>query len=192
MIYFIQAGNRIKIGRGKVEDRLKIAKTWTPDQPRLLLAIHVSDEIFAEAQLHRHFRDYRSNNEWFEINFASAFRALLDLKLIPEASQSILELPIVPSMHPEFRRWYLEFDWRSLGRYRLAPDDLTEEHLIEVDENLEELWHVHHRKFCADLEKKGSVEQMIKDSQIPTPEEDGAFFKGLIATLKESGNAKPQ
>jgi hypothetical protein len=192
MIYFIQAGNKIKIGRGKVEDRLKIAKTWTPDQPRLLLAIHVSDEIFAEAQLHRHFRDYRSNNEWFEINFASAFRALLDLKLIPEASQPILELPIVPPMHPEFRRWYVEFDWRSVNRYRRAPDDLTEEHLIEVDENLEELWHEHHRKFCADLEEKGSVEQMIKDSQIPTHQEAAAFLKSMKAMLNESGDVKPQ
>lgn len=192
MIYFIQAGNKIKIGRGKAEERLKIAKTWTPDQPRLLLAVYVVDEVSAEAKLHRYFRDYRSNNEWFEINFASAFRALLDLKLIPEASQPILELPIVPPMHPEFRRWYVEFDWRSVNCYQRAPDDLTEEHLIEVDENLEELWHEHHRKFYADLEKKGSVEQMIKDSQMASPEEDRVFFKSLIATLKESGNAKPQ
>lgn len=185
MIYFIQSGNRIKIGRGDVLARLKIAKTWTPDQPRLLLAIHVEDESSAEAALHRHFQDQRTSNEWFEINFTSAFRALLDLKLIPDVSQPILELPVVPPLHPEFRRWYLEFDWRSVNAYSSAPDELNDEDRRYIDENIEELWYRNWHRFCTDLKKVGSVDQMIKNSQVSTPEETEEFYKNLRTMLKE-------
>lgn len=186
MVYFIQSGNRIKIGRGNVLERLRIAKTWTPDEPRLLMAIHVEDELFAEAALHYHFRDQRTNNEWFEINFTSAFRALLDLKLIPDASQPILELPVVPPIHPEFRRWFLEFDWRSVNAYSSAPSELTDEDRASFDENIEYLWHRHWPRFCSDLKKSGSVDQMIKDSQVSTPEETEEFYKNLRNMLKSN------
>jgi hypothetical protein len=185
MIYFIQAGNRIKIGRGNTIERLRIAKTWTPDQPRLLLAIHVTDEVSAEAALHRHFRDQKTSNEWFEINFASAFRALSDLKLIPEASQPILELPVVPPMHPEFRRWYLEFDWRSIDADLPAPNELKNEDIRYVDTNLEDLWHRHHKKFCIDLNSCGSVDKMISNSQIVSDGDGAEFWQKLRELIKK-------
>lgn len=185
MIYFIQSGNRIKIGRGNVLERLRIAKTWTPDEPRLLLAIYVENESFAESTLHNYFRNQRTNNEWFEINFTTAFRALLELKLIPDASQPILEIPVVPPIHPEFRRWYLEFDWRSVNAYSSAPDELNDGDRRYIDENIEELWYKNWHRFCADLEKTGSVDQMIKNSRISTPEETEEFYKNLRKMLKE-------
>ena len=174
MLYFIQAGNKIKIGKGMVPNRLRIANTWSPEKPQLLLAIHVFNEHEAEKKLHAYFRKHRQNGEWFEINFATAFRALLDLNIVPDVSQPILELPVIPPIHPEFRRWYLGVYWRVMPNgnpYLQSPEQVQNDQaaLKSIDTNLEDLWARHYREFEKAFAKyKGDLDAMIAIHQMAT------------------------
>lgn len=191
MLYFMQAGNRIKIGKGLVASRLRNAKTWSPEKVQLLLAIHVWNEDEAERKLHHHFRDHRLNGEWFEINFPTAFRALLELKIVPDVEQPLLELPVMPPIHPEFRRWFLGVDWRIIGSnpnpYGQSPDELNRnpEHIRWVDDNLEALWAKHFRLFENGLKAhSGDVEAMIAGAQQISLSENQSLFSDLRELLK--------
>jgi hypothetical protein len=175
MLYFMQQkeSNRIKIGRGNVPRRLYDANTFSSEDVILLLAIHVANEDEAEKKLHAHFCEYRLNGEWFEINFSKAFRALLELKLVPDAHQPILELPVVqpvPPIHPEFRRW-----WFACSAWK---DD--EEGRRYMDEHIERLWGECYAAFETELRShQGDVEAMLA-VKIP-PEEN---FKKVIEKLQ--------
>ena len=84
MLYFIQSGSRIKIGRAQNPfTRFRTIHTASPDECRLLLAMHVHDERGAEELMHAALKQYRTNGEWFEINFKTAFWTMVGLELIP-------------------------------------------------------------------------------------------------------------
>jgi hypothetical protein len=190
MLYFMQAGNKIKIGKGMVASRLQTANTWSSEKVQLVLAIHVWDETKAERQLHHHFRQHRLNGEWFEINFPTAFQALLDLKLVPDVPQPALELPVVPQIHPEFRRWYLGVDRRTMGNpFAPSPAELNNDHdhVRYVDENLEDLWTKNFHQFEQSRKKHGGdIDAMIAATQIATAEEESDFWASMRAMLKSS------
>jgi hypothetical protein len=163
MIYFMkkERRNEIKIGKSNTPwKRRKCVNTSSSEKVELLLAIHVSNEDEAEKKLHAHFREYRLNGEWFEINFSTAFRALLELKLVPDAHQPILELPVVqpvPPIHPEFRRWW-----------------------FACSEHIERLWGDCYAAFETEVRtNQGDVEAMLA-AKIP-PEEN---FKKVVEKLK--------
>jgi hypothetical protein len=184
MLYFMQAGNKIKIGKGMVASRLQTANTWSSEKVQLVLAIHVWDETKAERQLHHHFRQHRLNGEWFEINFPTAFQALLDLKLVPDVPQPVLELPVIPEMHPEFRRWYLGVDRRTMNPYSPSPEELNddENYVKYVDENLEELWIRDFQQFELSREKHGgNIDAMIAATRLV---EASDFLASLRSMLK--------
>lgn len=190
MLYFIQAGNKIKIGKGMVASRLKNAKTWSPEKPQLLLALHVFNESEAEKKLHEHFHEHRLNGEWFQINFATAFAALLKLNLVPDVPQPILELPNVPPppIHPDFRRWYIGVDWRIMDSrsdpYLPSPEQVQSdpEALRHIDENIEDLWMLHHRLFEDELKQhNGDIAAMIASRQLMSSDES---FKELRAMME--------
>jgi len=189
MLYFMQAGNKIKIGKGMVASRLQTANTWSSEKVQLVLAIHVWDETKAERQLHHHFRQHRLNGEWFEINFPTAFQALLDLKLVPDVPQPVLELPVIPEMHPEFRRWCLGVDRRTMGSNPngLSPAELNndERYVRYVDENLEELWVRDFQQFELSRQKHGGdIDAMIAATQSVTVEEALDFWASMRSILK--------
>lgn len=176
MLYFIQAGNKIKIGRGNVVNRLRTIKTASPEPCKLLLAISLRNEVGAETTLHRHFKDYRSNGEWFDINFTSAFRALLDLKLIPDHEQPHLEIPTVepiPLMHPDFVKWFLVTGDRPFWQ---------KEELDYASANIKDYWASNYRSFGKSLRLNVDIESMIKaDGQVS----DEELFRSLKAMLKQ-------
>jgi hypothetical protein len=187
MLYFMQAGNKIKIGRGMVASRLQAANTWSSEKVQLVLAIHVWDEVQAERKLHKHFREHRLNAEWFEINFPTAFQALLDLKLVPDVAQPVLELPIVPPIHSDFRRWYLWVDRRTMGNpYAPSPAELNndENYVRYVDDNLEDLWARDFRQFeFSQKQHGGDIDAMIAATKAV---ESSDFFAGLRSMLETS------
>lgn len=174
-----------------VPSRLKIANTWSPEKPQLLLAIHVFNEHEAEKRLHDHFRKHRLNGEWFEINFATAFRALLDLNIVPDVSQPVLELPVVPPIHPDFRRWYVGVDWRTMSPdaspYLPSPAQVQNDPdaLRGIDANIEDLWERHYRKFEEDFAKhSGDVDAMIAEHQLLSVEQTAQVFEDVRKMLK--------
>lgn len=66
-VYFIQCGNRIKIGKSNDPwKRLAALQTGNPDQLRLL-AIAPGNEDF-EQGVQEQFSEYRVNGEWYESN----------------------------------------------------------------------------------------------------------------------------
>jgi hypothetical protein len=190
MLYFMQAGNKIKIGKGMVASRLQTANTWSSEKVQLVLAIHVWDETKAEKQLHQHFREHRLNGEWFEINFPTAFQALLDLKLVPDVAQPVLELPVLPQIHPEFRRWYLGVDRRT-GPNPNAPSPAelnnNENYVRYVDENLEDLWARDFQEFERSRQKHGgNIDAMIAATQRVPAGELSDFLSSMRSLLQSS------
>ena len=172
MIYFMKKEKRNEIKIGKSDNpplRRKTVNTSSSEKVALLLAIHVLNEDEAEKKLHTHFREYRLNGEWFEINFTQAVRALLELNLVPNEPQPILSLPVVPPVppiHPEFRRWWFASS---------AWED-NDEGRNFVDENIERLWLDVYAEFEKELrEHQGDVEAMFA-AKIPREE----MFRGVI------------
>lgn len=164
MLYFIQSGSRIKIGHGNPLVRYRTINTACPDPCRLLLAIHIENEFAAEQTLHRHFKAHRRNGEWFEINFLTAFRALLDLKLMPEHECPTLEIPnpVAPPIHPRFVDWFLATRARHW-----SPGEI-EDAIAHIDRH----WHDDHEAFLSRLKGfGGDVDKMIHMFQ-PARNED--------------------
>ena len=158
MLYFIQSGTKIKIGRGNASARFRTINTASPHPCRLLLAMHVRDECAAERALHQHLKEHRCNGEWFEIDFAAAFRALVELKLMPEHQCPPREtaLPAGPPMHVRFADWFLATharDWHA---------EAVEHAKVHIAKH----WVRHQREFTARLrEHGGNVDDMIYMAQ---------------------------
>ena len=179
MIYFIQSGSRIKIGRGSPFARYKAIKTASPEPVRLLLAMHVTNEIEAEARLHRHFRDHRTNREWFEINFKTAFQALSDLGLLPEVDVPTLQLPTVPPMDPEFPRWFLETRDREIW---------TNEDMENAKVAIEDHWHREHQQFKKSREEYKTIDEMIEATKPVTRDESVKMWAELRSIIRRPEN----
>lgn len=184
MLYFIQAGDRIKIGRGDVPSRLKQAKTFCPDKPSLILAINVPNEVAAETAMKRHFRAYCTNGEWFRINFRTAFAALLQLNLIPDHDQPILELPseegVMPEMPAEFERWFVA----TRNREYWSDADI-EEALKHLDYWWNDQWRCYeqsHRR------NQGNLDAMIEADRPLSPEEYTSFIQDLKKLVQSRQN----
>lgn len=176
MLYFIQSGSRIKIGRAQNPfNRFREIYTASPDECRLVLAIHVHNEIEAEARMHEALKQWRTNGEWFEVNFKTAFWTLVELDLIPRDEVPHLELPIVPPVDPDFLEWYKI-------AYGVAP--WTDEEFKKLRENLDDVWCRHHKEFEEEKRRHGTLEQMIKAQEPISEEEQKRFFKKLQETLK--------
>ena len=177
MLYFIQSGSRIKIGRAQNPfNRFREIYTASPDECRLVLAIHVHNEIEAEARMHEALNRWRTNGEWFEINFKTAFWTLVELGLIPREEVPHLELPVVPPLDPDFFEWFKAVKG-------VAP--WTDEELKDLRDNLDEVWFRHHNEFEEDKRRLGTLELMIKARQPLSEEEDREFWRGLREMLKQ-------
>lgn len=180
MLYFIQSGTKIKIGRGNPFARYKAISTASPDPCKLLLAIHVSNEVEAERVMHNHFREFRVNGEWFEINFSAAFEALKQLKLIPEHEQPLLDIPVVPTIDPDFERWF-RATCKTNENYRWEdPNNLAKP--------IDFYWHECYRTFLAEREKHGNIDAMIYAGSPVSLDDSYSFIKGLRAKLAEDEN----
>jgi hypothetical protein len=82
-VYFLQAGNRIKIGHAKsVSQRMLFYKTHNHENLRLLAVIEGSRPL--EASLHKRFQNDRVQGEWFRSS--------------PELLQYIGTLPLSSSL----------------------------------------------------------------------------------------------
>jgi hypothetical protein len=173
MLYFIQSGSRIKIGHGNPLVRYRTINTASPDPCRLLLAIHIENEHAAEQTLHRHFKAHRRNGEWFEINFVTAFRALLDLRLMPEHDCPTLELPNPPPppIHPRF------VDWLLATRAQHWSAEAIEDARVHAQRH----WERDHEGFAARLKSHGGdIDRMIRMAR-PERREDPVAF---LATMR--------
>jgi Meiotically up-regulated gene 113 len=179
MLYFIKSGDKIKIGRGKPLSRFRAISTASPEPCELLLMISVPNEIAAEQAMHNHFSKHRCNGEWFDINFASAFRALLDLRLIPEHEQPHLEVPVISPVHPMFVDWFIATGDR--------PELWSKEELETVKANPDSYWQEHHERFEASLCENHTLEEMIRMDKWLSDEEGLEYFRRLKEQLAEEG-----
>ena len=177
MLYFIQSGTKIKIGRGNPFTRFRAIFTASPDPCKLLLAIHVSNEAEAERVMHNHFREFRVNGEWFEINFSAAFDALKKLNLIPEHEQPLLDIPVVPPIDPDFERWF-----RATCK---TNQDYWWEDTDNLAKPIQSYWVENHQMFREEKEKHGDIETMIEARRPITPDEFSSFIKDLRTVLAE-------
>ena len=182
MLYFIKSGDKIKIGRGEPLSRYRAIYTASPERCELLLMISVPNEIAAEQAMHHHFRKHRCNGEWFDINFASAFRALLDLRLIPEHEQPHLEIPLVSPVHPMFVDWFIATGDR--------PEFWSKEELEKVKANPELYWQEHHVQFEASLCENHTLEEMIHMDKPLSYEEGLENFRRLREQLASEGASR--
>ena len=173
MLYFIQSGSRIKIGRGNPFARFRAIYTASPDPCKLMLAINVHDEVGAERKMHEALKQFRANGEWFEVNFKKAFWTLIELDLIPKDELPHLELPILPDTHSGFERWYLAT--------KLA--DASEENRQYVSDNRALLWERHYQEFEKRKQELGTVGAIIDYGRPMTDEEANACFAGLRRML---------
>jgi hypothetical protein len=118
--------------------------------------------------LHRHFRAYRKNGEWFEITFAAAFRALVDLRIMLDhgGEESEHPTPAVPPIHRTFAEWFLVTHAR----------DWTAEAVQQAKRHIDRHWKRHHEEFLQWLRKYDSeVDHMIYLAQPMSIEEATAF-----------------
>jgi hypothetical protein len=172
MLYFIQSGHRIKIGRGNALSRYRTINTASPDPCQLLLAIQVRDESGAEKALHRHFRERRRNGEWFEITFSAACRALVDLRIMPDQEgEEPDHAPLgIPPVHRTFADWFLV----------THAHDWTAEAIREARHHIDRHWRRHHAEFLRWLKKYDSeVDQMIRMAQ-PMSIADATAFRAAM------------
>lgn len=179
MVYLIQAGNKIKIGRSwNPFSRSKTIKNASPEKCRLALAFTTENDEASEKALHRHFKDHRLEGEWFEINIATAFKAVIELKLFPEHDSPTLEIPVaeVPPMHPAFENWLIAG----------LPYDWPQEEIEEVRARFQEQWEARHEEFLRRLRDhySGNVEKMLAGDRTMSDEEAGEFFASLRGRMK--------
>lgn len=177
MLYLIQAGNRIKIGiAANPHSRFRVISNASPEKCRLALTVATMNDKEAEAVLHRYFKDHRVNGEWFEINLATAFRAVIDLKLFPEHDQPTLQIPIepVPPLHPDFGRWFIA---------RL-PYDTSQDEIENVRMHVQDHWNVMHEEFLSRLMLFSDVEDMIAGDRTMSWEEASDFFDEVRGRLQ--------
>lgn len=175
MLYFIQSGNRIKIGRATQPlIRFRQIHTASPEKCRLLLSIVTLDDAEAERKLHGHFSDHRTNGEWFEINFKTALKALLDLNLIAEHDEPTLEIPYPQQLEPEpmdpqFEEWF----------FATRPDGWTDKDRECAKSNLLEHWDRERKVFLQLRAKSGDLQSMIKWGKPMTNQEAAGFIAAL-------------
>ncbi len=194
MLYFVQSGAFIKIGKSSnFVNRWKQIKTTCPEDCRLLLAIHTANDLEAEKHLQALLKKFRRNGEWFEVPFSKAFMVLVKSGLVrdhepPKSRQKRLPFPDVPMMHSEFRKWYLGYDWRIANPNAKSPSELTPEDIQEIDAHISDHWADFHSTFEKELKKHGTVEKAIAASQSASQEEVTAFWSGLRGTISADKN----
>jgi hypothetical protein len=125
--------------------------------------------------MHQALRQWRTNGEWFEINFMTAFWTLVELDLIPRDDVPHLELPVVPPVDPDFFEWFKAVKG-------VAP--WTDDELENLRDNLDEVWHRNHMEFEEAKHRYGNLERMIKAREPMSEEEVRDFGKGLREMLK--------
>ncbi|RBP41428.1 Meiotically Up-regulated Gene 113 (MUG113) protein [Roseimicrobium gellanilyticum] len=183
MLYFIQSGSKIKIGySANPLSRFRTIYTASPEPCGLVLTIHLPNEAKAEKALHHHFRAHRTNGEWFEINVYTAFRALIELKLIPEHEAPTLEMPTVslPPMHPGFEKWFLA----------TQTEYWSEKDIVSAKADLGPYWQQHHGRFTELLDEYQDIDKMIHMEQPLTDEEARAFMESMRKALLEKEHAE--
>ena len=177
MLYFIQSGSRIKIGRAQNPfTRFRTIHTASPDECRLLLAMHVHDERGAEELMHAALKQYRTNGEWFEINFKTAFWTMVGLELIPKDDTPHLELPIVPPVDPDFLQWYTAVKGR-------VP--WTDEEIHSLRDDIDDVWYRNHQEFQSEKARYGNLATMIEARRPTSNEEASALFAEMRRMLHE-------
>lgn len=117
MLYFISSDAGIKIGiSDSILSRLATINTSSPHPCKVVLALEVPNQKQVEDRLHEALAQHRKNGEWFEVSFAKAFQALVELNVISDPFPKLdLLYPdrIVPEMDQDFPNWWMSVNGLS-------------------------------------------------------------------------------
>ena len=125
MLYFIQDGDRIKIGVAESPlKREKALQTGNPNKHQVVLAIDLKNDREIEQALHARLKycQCRESGEWFNLSFASAVDQLCELRKLFNTGDNP-SLPLESDAKPklkledvrgDFELWVRERCWKGL------------------------------------------------------------------------------